>query len=260
MRIASLISGESSTKEIVLIRLAELRANIVQMTVEPRWRERVDAFCAALPIWYELPEIGRVSYARELIELLFDIVSALEEAPELDAQQVGVLELSLWDVANEFNLLNYDTKRATFISRRRVRMLESSRAAAGHGAERFLFDWTLLLIRPRLGPIRQLPGPFKEDVACVISYLSEADLPRRAKAMAQKFQMRVEPMVQLAIQHRPESDEEQRTRKLIERIESMSEPVPLSVAACARKLKTVLQAPVAKLPLTVSGNGIITVR
>jgi hypothetical protein len=219
---------------------------------------RVNRFCDSLLRWGALPPKGREWYAKPLLECLFDLAAALEDDHEFDDDGRKILELSLWDATAELRLADIDPPRAGFILRRRLRLRQALEATAKKGVESLLYKWAALL-RPRAGKIGQLPGPFRHDISAVIAELMDAGLPRRAKALATKFGLPLDPLVRWTIEHRPESEETTRTRALIDRIAAPPRPVPYGVLVCGRALKEVLSAPLRAVPIVVSGHGCITV-
>lgn len=246
------------TRAALLVSLADLRSALLEARSNSPILVRVNRLCDALLRWGALPRKGREWYARPVLESLFGLAEALEDDYELDDDGHKILELSLWDVAAELRLAEIDSPRAGFILRRRLRLQRLLEATAKKGVERLLYRWAALL-RPRSGIIRQLPGPFHDDISAVIAELMDAGLPRRAKALATKFGLPVDPLMRWTIEHRPESEETTRTLDLTNRIAAPPRPVPYGVLVCGRALNEVLSAPVRSITLAVSGHGLITV-
>jgi hypothetical protein len=249
---------EHPLRPALLIGLTEIRAGILEAEREGPVAHRLDRFCDALIAWARIPAPGRDFYGKDLVEVLFNLAADIEESAEHTFWERTVLELSFWDVALEVQLIDVDPSRTEFVSKRQTRLLRLLEGEADRDVERLLLKWASLL-RPRVGPVRQLPGLFREPLAGLIAELLNAGLPRRAKAIANKFQMPLDPLVAWTINNRPESQEVERTRGLLARIELPPRPIPYGIVVSARALSRVVSAPLGAIPIIVSGSGNITI-
>jgi hypothetical protein len=238
--------------------IAELRAGVLDSSTQNPLVMRISRFCDSLVAWGNLPGTARQFYGYSVLDCLFELVADIEEDVELaDAERASV-ELSLWQAAGDLHLDEVDRGRYAFIEKRRLRLQKSLEAEASNGIERLLYKWAALL-RPRTDKVRQLPGPFRDDILAVIDELAGAGMPRRAKALATKFQIPVPTLVRWTIEHRPESEETSRTRNALERVTTPNWPIPYRVYVCSRALCSVLSAPIAAIPMTVGASGCITI-
>jgi hypothetical protein len=247
------------TRHGLLMAIAELRAAVLDVESDGETGRRVNRMCDSLAAWCRLPSNARDEYASLLLSALFNVIEVLEDDPEVQATERNIVELSLWDVCVEIGLNHCDRSRGEFIERRRQRLFSNMSSSAPAGVDRLVFAWAALLAT-RTEVIRQLPGPYRSDVATVVSELSSLGLPRRAKALATKFQMPVDQLLRWTIEHRPQSDEDARTRGLLQRLASYSRPLPYRVAVLCRELHQIVSAPIPVMPLTVGGGGCITIR
>jgi len=249
---------DAAVREAFLVKVAEVRAALYDVAGNQSLSLRVHRLCDALSAWRSLPEPGARHYASVVLEVLFGLIADIEEDEELSGTERMTVELSLWDVAAELHLVDHASARAVFISKRRSRLSESLRKSAATDVERLLYKWASLL-QSRPGPVRNLPGPFREDAEAVIDTLLTAGLPRRAKALAGKFQIPVAPLVRWTIEHRPPSEEEDRTKKLIQRLALPPRPVSFGALVAGRALQRVLSASLDAIPMTVGSSGAITI-
>ena len=247
-----------SDRDALLVGIADLRSALFDAQENHKLPQRVHRFCDALVAWRSLPEPGRLYYGGQVVDSLFGLAADLEEDAEVPTLERTTIELSLWDVAVELRLIEADCDRAAFVSRRRARLLESLEKSAAGGVEKLLHRWAALL-RPRVGPVPNLPGPFRDDAEAVVGELLTAGLPRRAKALAGKFQVPVDALVRWNIEHRPPSEEADRTKKLIQRLTAPPRPVSYQLLVYGRLLARVLSAPLDAIPMAVGSSGVISI-
>jgi hypothetical protein len=248
----------SIARSDVLINIADLRAGVLEAGGPGPMERRIRRLCDSLVAWGNLPRSGRQFYGYPVLDCLFELVADIEEDVELGDAGRAAVELSLWQAVGDLQLDEVDRGRSAFIEKRRLRLQKSLESGTTKGVERLLYKWAALL-RPRTDKIRQLPGPFRDDVSAVVDELMDAGLPRRAKALSTKFQMPVAPLVRWTIEHRPEYEETDRTRNLVERVTALHQPIPYRVLVCSRALTRVLSAPLGSIPMAVGGSGTITI-
>lgn len=242
----------------LLFNIAGLRAGLVGTCSSSELAVRLRRFTDTLAAWGRLPDEARAIYAQPVLDGLFELVAELEDSEELPEVDRLTVELSLWQAIVEMRLADLDVKRNEYILRRQSRLEQTLESSAAAGAERILYAWSGLL-RSRTERVRQLPGPFRDDIAAVVYELAEAGLPRRAMALANKFRLQLDPLVKWAIDHRPEHEEAGRTRQFIDRVEVVRKRAPYRVLVNGRSLGQVLSAPVGAMPLAVGASGTISI-
>jgi hypothetical protein len=252
------MSLSSVARVDVLVNAADLRSAVLDASASAPMETRISRFCDSLVAWGKLPAPGRHFYGYSILDCLFDLVADIEDSTELADVERTAVELSLWQATADLQLNEVDRTRSAFIAKRRSRLQNALEAGVTSNVERLMYKWAALL-RPRTDKIRQLPGPFRDDISAVVNELMDIGLPRRAKALASKFQLPIDPLVRWTIDHRPESEESGRTRSALERIAAPVRPLPYSVFVCSRALHRVLAAPLNALPMIVGGSGSINV-
>ena len=248
-----------STRTTLVMHVAELRANLLRAATGSDWLKRAGHMCDALVAWARIPSSESDFYDREVISAVFEFVGDLGAATDFAKPDAWVLELSLWDVVEALQLLRTGPERSRYVQKRWSKLVECLERAVDHDADRLLFRWATLC-RPRTTPISDFPMTFRADVLAVIESLDTLDLPRRASALAAKFQARAPKMIEWKIKHRPESDEHERARNLIRRFERARRPIPYGFVLHRRALCHVLSSQLTSLPITVSGTSGITIR
>jgi hypothetical protein len=198
--------------------------------------------------------VARKFYGQAVVDCLFQLTAEVEEDLGFGDDQRAIVELSLWQAISDLRLNEIDRQRASFIARRCLRLQRFLESRTTNPIASLLYKWSALLT-PRNEKIRQLPGPFHGDISAVVAELLDAGLPRRARALASKFQLPLDPLVRWAVEHRPESEEIERTRILLERLAAPPQPVPYRVLARSRALRRVLSAPVDSIPMAVGSGG-----
>jgi hypothetical protein len=243
------------SKPELLLNIVEMRAALLRVGSEGRIDERVEHLCEALACWTKLPSQARQFYRQITLDAVFELSADIEDCPLMDEVHRWVVELSLWQAVCELELDRGD-QRAHYVTNRRNRLEQRLVPTCANSAIYLMYLWTSLLA-PRHQKVLHLPGPFSTDISRMIDALADAGLPRRARALALKFQFSVQPLIKWNIEHRPEGEEISRTIGLLEKISIPSQPVPYRVFVCTRALHKVLSAPVTSIPLSVSTNGYI---
>ena len=246
----------SDVKLALLETIVSLRAGLIAARQSASTEDRLSRFRDALAAWAELPSAASKFYGGLVLDALFLLAEHIEdESPLADMQRLAI-ELSLWQVARKLGLLQWDDKRSAFISTRQRRLQHALESKATAPVSKLLYRWSSLLnTRPNSGVM--LPGVFARDAGGVVASLAELGLPRRAKAICLKFHLPVDPIMRWTIDHRPESEEVSRTKKLLERLTALPEPVPYSAMICIPSIRRVVLAPLNALPIVINSNGIL---
>lgn len=250
-----MIKQTSTARSQFLMDVADLRSGIIRSDAAPSLEQRLSELCDFLLMWTKLPKAALPLYGRAVFEGVFRAAEHIEDDPVLDDDHRAIIELSLWQAITDLRLNELDRGRAHFIAKRQDRLLNHLELRTTSSILRLLYKWSSLL-RPRPDKIRELPGPYRADLALIITELVNAGIPRRAKAIAGKFQLSVDSLVLFAIKHRSEEDEIARTKALLDRLISPPQPIPYTIRVRSRALIRVLSAPLAAIPLSISSTGI----
>lgn len=244
--------------EAVLIDLAYLRAALSDLEKDLTIDLRMLRTCDALTSWARLPPSAS-RHCRDLLsQNVFKLVADIDEDEGLADRERALIELSFWDAAFELRLLDSGCDGYNYVVSRKAKLRETLWALAPEPIDRLLLSWTRLLAR-RKGPIYNLPGPFAEDVSSVVDALAKLGMPRRAKRIADKFRAPIPPLIQFAIDNRPEYEEDDRLQKTLPRLLRPPLPVPLDTVRTARVLHKVLEPMPAHMPLVVGSKGVVSI-
>lgn len=242
------------SRDDLLVAIVEMRFALLQASSQLNIEERLQQLCNGLLWWAKLPRSAQIYYAKPILDMGFELAAQLEESPLLDEMHRQSIELSLWQAMVDLKIPSIDERANKFINNRCRRLEKAVSLGAGNSVVKLVYAWDALL-SPRTQSCIRLPGPYLIDVARFVDALANAGLPRRAKAIASKFQYRVDPLINWSIDHRPQTDETSRTVGLRQRIASPSEPIPYRAFVRIRALDKILVASLQSLPLSVSTTG-----
>jgi hypothetical protein len=244
------------SKNDLLLNIVDMRSGVLQASSPGPIDKRLGRFCDALLAWNNLPGAARHFYGKVILESVFTLAADIEDNPEMDEVQRWAVELSLWQVISELGLDTADQVARQFIVNRIIRLEHLLEPTATAPAIHLLYLWSYLLA-PRRERLTALPGPFGKDASLIVRELLDAGLPRRAKSIATKFLLPVDPLIKWNIEHRPETEELSRTAALLNKMSTPSQPVPYRVFVCGRAFQKVLSAPITSIPMAVSTSGYI---
>jgi hypothetical protein len=243
----------------LLASIAEIRtATMCAASQDATTAERVERLADALRAWTWIPSPGREFYGQEILGALFLVAESIEDDESQPEWTREVLELSLWDVATELQLIALDTDRAPFVRARRARLLRTLESNAQTDVERLLLRWAVIL-EPKSGRVTRLPGEYEPLLQPLLSTLARVGLPRRARAIGQKFNVPVDTLARWQMTLRPESEEVDRAVSLLPRLVRPPRLIPYAVLKYGRLLHSVIAAPIGKLPIVVGATGRLSI-
>jgi hypothetical protein len=244
-------------QQSLLYEIGRLRANALRAQEEGPIPPRVASWCEAARSWARLQWRGQRFYSAVVTDALFELQAGIEEDPEANERERAITELSLWDVAVALELVQDDPQASRFIAIRRERLL-TLLADKGNDLQALCASCALLL-RYRANPIRQLPGEYQTDADTLVVRLSNLGLPRRARAIAQKFRVELDAVGKFALRHRSVEEEEDRTCSLVRRLNDRMPVIPYGAIRLVPALRAILVAPVSALPISIDGVGRIAI-